>query len=134
MLGNRKAKRGRVRFLRSRRNATLCYAPRAHAAHHSEMITVDLLRGVPLFASLPASELETLAARGADIRLRAGDWLIHEGEVASFFMLLEGRIEVRKVIHGVDRLLITYAPGHYFGEVPLLLASPAVPPQPPLEP
>jgi len=90
------------------------------------MITVDLLRHVPLFASLPASELETLAARGADIRLRAGDWLIHEGEVASFFVLLEGRIEVRKVIHGVDRLLATYVPGEYFGEVPLLLGSPAV--------
>src|SRR5207253_10413322 len=90
------------------------------------MITVDLLRGVPLFASLPASELETLAARGADIRLRAGDWLIHEGEVASFFGLLEGRIEVRKVIHGIDRLLITYAPGDSFGQVRLLVGSPAV--------
>src|SRR2546426_12110811 len=117
MLGNRKAKRGRVRFLRSRRNATLCYAPRAHAALPSEMITVDLLRGVPLFASLPASELETLAARGADIRLRAGDWLIHEGELPSFFVRLAGRIEGRKLIHGVDRLLTTYSPGEYFGEV-----------------
>jgi thioredoxin reductase (NADPH) len=90
------------------------------------MITVDLLRSVPLFASLPASELETLAARGADIRLRAGNWLIHEGELPLFFLLLEGRVEVRKVIHGVDRLLTTYAPGEYFGEVPLLLGSPAV--------
>jgi thioredoxin reductase (NADPH) len=90
------------------------------------MITVDLLRRCPLFETLPTAELETLAARGADIRLRAGDWLIHEGEVASFFVLLEGRIEVHKVIHGVDRLVTTYAPGVYFGEVPLLLGSPAV--------
>jgi len=90
------------------------------------MITVDLLRGVPLLASLPASELETLAARGADIRLRAGDWLIHEGELPSFFVLLEGRIEVRKAIRGVDRLLATYERGEYFGELPLLLGSPAV--------
>jgi thioredoxin reductase (NADPH) len=90
------------------------------------MITVDLLRRCPLFETLPAAELETLAARGADIRLRAGDWLIHEGELPSFFILLEGRIEVRKVIHDVDRLVTTYAPGDYFGEVPLLLGSPAV--------
>jgi thioredoxin reductase (NADPH) len=90
------------------------------------MITVDLLRSVPLFRPLPTPELETLAARGADIRLRAGDWLIHEGELPSFFVLLEGRIEVRKVIHGVDHLVTTYAPGDYFGEVPLLLGSPAV--------
>ena len=90
------------------------------------MITVDLLRPCPLFATLPATELETLAARGADIRLRAGDWLIHEGELPSFFVLIEGRIEVRKVIHGIDRLLTTYGPGDYFGEVPLLLGAPAV--------
>src|ERR1043166_1801868 len=90
------------------------------------MITVDLLRSIPLFASLPASELETLAERGADIRLRAGDWLIHEGEQPSFFGLLEGRIEVRKAFHGTDRLLTVYEPGTYFGELPLLLGSAAV--------
>ena len=90
------------------------------------MITVDHLRSIPLFAPLPAAELETLAARGADIRLRPGDWLIHEGELPSFFALLEGRIEVRKSLYGTDRLLTVYEPGNYFGELPLLLGSPAV--------
>jgi thioredoxin reductase (NADPH) len=90
------------------------------------MITADLLRGVPLLAPLPDAELETLAAHGADIRLRAGDWLIHEGEVPSFFVLLEGRVEVVKEFNGVARVLTTYAPGEYFGEVPLLLGAPAV--------
>jgi thioredoxin reductase (NADPH) len=90
------------------------------------MITADLLRGVPLLAPLPDAELETLAAHGADIRLRAGDWLIHEGEVPSFFALLEGRVEVVKEFNGVARVLTTYAPGEYFGEVPLLLGAPAV--------
>jgi thioredoxin reductase (NADPH) len=90
------------------------------------MITPDLLRAVPLFASLPATELETLAARGADIRLREGDSLIDEGELPSFFVLLEGRVEVRKSMHGVDRLLTTYGVGDYFGELPLLLGAPAV--------
>ena len=85
------------------------------------MITADLLRGVPLLAPLPDAELETLAAHGADIRLRAGDWLIHEGEVPSFFVLLEGRVEVVKEFNGVARVLTTYTPGEYFGEVPLLL-------------
>ncbi|HEV3240418.1 MAG TPA: FAD-dependent oxidoreductase [Casimicrobiaceae bacterium] len=90
------------------------------------MITADLLRGVPLLAPLPDAELETLAAHGADIRLRAGDWLIHEGEVPSFFVLLEGRVEVVKEFNGVARVLTTYMPGEYFGEVPLLLGAPAV--------
>ncbi len=90
------------------------------------MITADLLRRVPLLAVLPAAELETLAAHGADIRLRAGDWLIHEGELASFFVLLEGKVEVLKEANGVARVLTTYGPGDYFGEVPLLLGAPAV--------
>jgi len=90
------------------------------------MITAELLRSIPLFAPLPASELQTLAVRSADIRLRPGDWLIHEGEQPSFFGLLEGRIEVRKAFHGTDRLVTVYGPGSYFGELPLLLGSPAV--------
>src|SRR5258706_1914191 len=90
------------------------------------MITAELLRSIPLFASLPGAELDTLAARGADIRLRAGDWLIHEGELPSFFALLEGRIEVRKSFQGADRLVTVYDPGSYFGELPLLPGSPAV--------
>jgi thioredoxin reductase (NADPH) len=90
------------------------------------MITADLLHRVPLLASLPATELETLAGHGADIRLRMGDWLIREGEVASFFVLLEGRVEVLKEFDGVVRVLTTYNTGDYFGEVPLLLGSPAV--------
>jgi thioredoxin reductase (NADPH) len=90
------------------------------------MITADLLRRVPLLAVLPDAELETLAAHGADIRLRAGDWLIHEGEIASFFALLEGKVDVVKEFNGVARVINTYGPGDYFGEVPLLLGAPAV--------
>ena len=36
------------------------------------MITIDELRSVPLFATLPDDEAATLAARLADVRLRAG--------------------------------------------------------------
>jgi thioredoxin reductase (NADPH) len=90
------------------------------------MITADLLRRVPLLAVLPEAELETLAGHGADIRLHEGDWLIHEGEVPQFFALLEGKVEVVKEFDGVARVLTTYGPGDYFGEVPLLLGAPAV--------
>lgn len=90
------------------------------------MITIDELRRVPLFAALPDDEAETLAARLADVRLREGDWLIHEGEQPSFFLLIEGSLEVRKVVHGVERQLDTYRAGTYFGELPLLLGAPAM--------
>jgi thioredoxin reductase (NADPH) len=90
------------------------------------LITVDDLRGVPLFHDLPDSEASAVASRLADIHLRAGDWLIHEGEQPSFFLLLDGTLEVFKLVHGIERRLDEYRPGVYFGEVPLLLGSPAI--------
>ncbi len=90
------------------------------------MITIEELRTIPLFATLPDSESAALAARLADIRLRAGEWLVQEGEQPSFFMLVNGSLDVRKVVHGNDRQLTTYRPGDYFGELPLLLGAPAI--------
>jgi thioredoxin reductase (NADPH) len=90
------------------------------------VITVAELRSIPLFAGVPDDEASTLASRLGDVRLRAGDWLVHEGEQPSFFLLVEGGLELYKVVHGVERKLDDYGPGAYFGEVPLLLGSPAI--------
>jgi len=90
------------------------------------VITVDDLRSVALFAELPDDEAATVVSRLADVRLRTGDWLIHEGEQASFFLLLAGRLELVKQIHGRERRLDEYTAGTYFGELPLLLGAPAI--------
>jgi thioredoxin reductase (NADPH) len=90
------------------------------------MITAELLKRVPLFAGVPEDERASLAARSADVRLNADEWLILEGQTPSFFALLEGRLAVHKMIAGRDQQIAVYDPGEYFGEVPLLLASPAV--------
>ena len=90
------------------------------------MITPDLLKDVPLFTEVPATELATIAGRAADIRLHDGEWLIHEGEAPAFFILLSGRLEVSKSFGGIERVLTDYEPGSFFGELPLLLGSPAI--------
>ena len=90
------------------------------------MITPDLLKDVPLFAEVPAAELSTIAARAADIHLRDGEWLIHEGEAPAFFILLSGRIVVSKSYGGIERQINEYLPGMFSGELPLLLGSPAI--------
>jgi thioredoxin reductase (NADPH) len=90
------------------------------------MITADEMRLIPLFAALPAHERETIAAQAADISVRAGDWLIQEGESPSFFAVLAGQFSVSKFMGDEDRQIDTYGPGTFFGEVPLLLGSPAV--------
>lgn len=90
------------------------------------MITAETLRPWPLFRDLPDDELDAIAGRAADVHVAPGDWLIQEGEVASFFVLLEGRLAVMKSLAGAATQIAVYQPGDFFGELPLLLGSPAV--------
>ena len=90
------------------------------------MITREDLQAIPLLAELPPEKVDAIAARAADLILDSGDCLIREGELAAFFFLLRGRVAVFKSAAGEDRQIGTYDPGAYFGEVPLLLNSPAI--------
>ena len=90
------------------------------------MITASMLRNVPLLAAVPDGELAVLAGRAADIQLRTNDWLIHEGEVASFFIVISGGLDVYKTIGGGERRINHYGPGDYGGEIPILLGAPAI--------
>ncbi len=87
------------------------------------MITADILGGVPLFASADEVQRATIAERGADIRVGAGDWVVLDGEAAAFYVVLEGRAEIVKTLGGAEHVLDVVVPGGFFGEVPLLLAS-----------
>ena len=87
------------------------------------MITPDLLRSVALFASLDEAALQEIAGSAADIHLIAGEWLVHEGEMPAFFVLLSGELEVTKIVSGTEQVINQYHAGDYFGEVPLLLGS-----------
>ena len=90
------------------------------------MITAEQLKTVPLLAGVPERELAVIASRAADVYLRANDWLIQEGEVPAFFILLSGKLTVSKYVGGIERVINTYRPGDHAGEVPLLLGSPAI--------
>src|SRR5215218_7690063 len=90
------------------------------------MITAESLTQIPLFACLPKDERKSLAGRAADVRLQQDEWLIVEGQTAAFFALLDGKLSVVKSLGGQDHNLTTFVPGDYFGEVPLLLGTPAV--------
>jgi len=90
------------------------------------MITVDHLSRMNLFEDVPPDELQTIANRAADIHLAEGDWVVSEGEVPSFFGCVSGRLDVRKGTGADDHKVNEYGPGDTFGELPLLLDSPAV--------
>lgn len=92
------------------------------------MFTVDELRAVPAFADLGEKELEYLAKTSADLRLLRGEYVVHEGENRrSIFVLIEGRVELTKIIGGEERAVGTQrGAGEVFGELPVILHTPSL--------
>ncbi len=88
------------------------------------MLTADDIRKIPLFTSVSAAELVRLARTSADIHLVAGEFAVAEGGERALYAVLSGKIEVVKLIDGVERRLGWRLPGTIFGEVPLALGSP----------
>jgi thioredoxin reductase (NADPH) len=88
------------------------------------MLTIDEIRAIPLFSTLAGAELERLAQTSADMHLGAGEFAVHEGGESALFAVLAGKIEVVKLIDGVERTLGWRMPGSIFGEVPIALGTP----------
>jgi thioredoxin reductase (NADPH) len=88
------------------------------------MVTAEEIAAIPLFSTLPAVECERLSRVSADIHLVAGEYAVNEGDERALFAVLDGHIEVVKIIEGVDRVLGHRHPGDIFGEVPLTLGMP----------
>jgi len=89
------------------------------------MLTIDDVRAIPLFSTLAAPELERLAKTSADLHLAAGEYAAHEGgQERALFAVLTGKMEVVKVIDGVERTLGWRMPGAIFGELPIALDTP----------
>src|SRR4028118_2119330 len=83
------------------------------------MLTIDDVRAIPLFSALAATELERLAQTSADLHLGAGEFAVHEGGDRALYAVLAGKIEVVKLIDGIERTLGWRVPGQIFGEVPI---------------
>ncbi|MGD0647210.1 MAG: FAD-dependent oxidoreductase [Acidobacteriaceae bacterium] len=90
------------------------------------MISPTELQAIPIFACLDEAVRQRFAERAADVRLQPGEWLIREGEVPSFFVLLEGKLQLVKDILGRSQELRDYKAGDFFGEIPILLGAPAI--------
>ncbi|MEP0321492.1 FAD-dependent oxidoreductase [Bauldia litoralis] len=88
------------------------------------MITVEELAAIPLFATLQPSDLAQLAQVAADIRLGDGEYVVHEGEEPSFLLVLSGKLDVMKLVDGIERKIGERAAGKMHGEIPLMYGSP----------
>lgn len=88
------------------------------------MILPSELTAIPLFAEVAPEDLARVAQNAADLRLAAGDYAAHAGDERALFVVLEGHIEVVKMVDGVERIIGERPPGDIFGEIPIIFGIP----------
>jgi len=87
--------------------------------------TLDLVRKVPVFASMSEGEFGRLAREFKSRRFGPGEAIIHEGEPGdSFHVVRLGRVEVLKKSEAGEQSLNQLGRGQYFGEAALLSGAP----------
>ena len=81
------------------------------------------LTQIPLFSSLPPSEIEFLTEVLRPITLDPGDVLFSEGEPGDkFYIITDGQVEIVKSIGTADeQILDSRSQGDFFGEMSLLI-------------
>jgi MFS family permease len=94
---------------------------RIDAAARAPAEAVELLSRVPMFAPLPAPELERLALAVVDVHVEAGTAVFAQGDSGDrFYVIREGRAEVE-----IDaRRVRTLSSGDFFGEIALVREVP----------
>jgi len=83
--------------------------------------SVEILRRVPYFASLPTTELGRLAGRCTAQSLDPGQVLFDEGQPCrGLFIVADGLVEIRQIsLRGREQVFHTEGPGATLGEGPL---------------
>src|SRR5258708_10932120 len=88
-------------------------------------MSIEFLRRLPLFASLPEADLEELYRRAEPMTIKAGDLLIEEGAPGdALFVLIDGELQVSKRSGAQDVKVDVRLPGAVIGEMSLLDNSP----------
>ena len=81
------------------------------------VVTAKEIGQVALFADLEPAQRDRLSRVVADITLVPGEFAVNEGDPRALFGLLEGRIEVLRLVDGVESVIGERRPGDVFGEM-----------------
>ncbi|HUS61039.1 MAG TPA: cyclic nucleotide-binding domain-containing protein [Acidimicrobiales bacterium] len=82
---------------------------------------VEQLKSVSLFDGLPERELKTIAGELRDVKFKAGEVMVAEGDTTGrFFLIIDGYATV--TVNGEKRADL--GPGRYFGDLSVIDRGP----------
>ena len=85
------------------------------------MVTAEEVARFEVFATLDPADCERICHAAADIALHPGEYVVHEDDERSLFGVLEGRLEVVRLVDGVENVIGERRPGEIFGEMSIAL-------------
>ena len=75
---------------------------------------------IRLFSGLPDQELKSIE-KGEEVWFEAGDKIIAEGEHDTFYVLLDGKVDLVLRDGSKEVVLTSFESGDHFGELPIIL-------------
>jgi len=88
------------------------------------MLTPADFQKVEVFADIEPGECQRLCRKVADLSVKAGEYVCHEGDDRSLYGILEGRFEAVRLIDGAERVIGERHPGQVFGEMSIVFGMP----------
>jgi signal transduction histidine kinase len=99
------------------RNMTINTDSKSSSLTHDHEAFIHQIR---LFSGLTSQELK-LIDKGKEVWFKEGDKILAEGEHDTFYVLLDGKVDVILRDGSKEAVLSTYNPGDHFGELPIIL-------------
>lgn len=94
---------------------------RIDAAATVPQVEIQLLRSIPIFAALPAPELEGMARELEAVTVASGEMVIRQGDLGDcYYVVADGQLEVSRD----GRVVQTVKRGDGFGEIALIREVP----------
>jgi thioredoxin reductase (NADPH) len=84
------------------------------------MMTPEETERFEVFAGLDPADCDRLCRVAADISLNAGEYAVHEGDERALLGLIDGHIEVVRLVDGVERRIGERQPGQLIGELSIV--------------
>ena len=94
---------------------------RERITDHEQLLRLELLANVPLFAGLTHRQLGKLLVKLFEKEYQPGETIFRQGEPGkALFIVLSGRILIVRTGQGAEEELATLSQGAYFGELALI--------------